>query len=239
MKYMTKSWYNNMTKLFIPIEFNECQDANTFSDTVFKKYYLKDLEEYLDFTECYPTRKKAIDLFEKDFEKKILLVKEYFPSEFLENVKDLRMLALGKVEKENIDYINKILNQKRLNCEKILEEYDMEYNKIKDKLSNNIKKNSTFHDCMITEIIKTNNKLVIKIDNSANSGNISIIEFKDYEIIEEEMEFINGWILYDEIYIVENEYELHLLIEAPKDNNFELGYFTIKAKDMIFNASKS
>ena len=49
------------------------------------------------------------------------------------------------------------------------------------------------------------------------------------------MNFINGWRLYEEIYIVDNNYELHILIDVPYKNSSKLGYFTIRAENIILN----
>jgi len=38
---------------------------------------------------------------------------------------------------------------------------------------------------------------------------------------------------YEEIYIVNNQYEIHAIIDVPQKNKSKLGYFTIRAKNII------
>ena len=84
-------------------------------------------------------------------------------------------------------------------------------------------------------------KLVLELELSEGNENIKNITFQDYKIIEEELNFINGWCLYKEIYIVDNQYEVHLLIDVPtikegvKLKDLKLGYFTIMARDIIID----
>lgn len=61
----------------------------------------------------------------------------------------------------------------------------------------------------------------------------------DYKILEEENNFVNGWWLYEEIYIKDNQYELHVLIDAPYEGSTKLGYFTIRAKNIVFYTQKN
>ena len=92
------------------------------------------------------------------------------------------------------------------------------------------------HDCSIANISKEKDRLIIELDASGGVTDIKAIIFEEYEIIEEEMNFKNGWWLYEEIYITDNKYEIHSLIDGSKDNNHcNLGYFTIKAKYIYFD----
>lgn len=84
---------------------------------------------------------------------------------------------------------------------------------------------------MITNIIKEENKLIIELDSTAGFIKIKNIVFDNYTVIKEEFDFTNAWCLYEELYLVDDEYELHIMLAK----NSKLGYFTIRAKDIIFN----
>ena len=132
------------------------------------------------------------------------------------------------------------MEQEKL-VQKVLKDYQKCYNEeVKDDKCEKIQ-NLNWHDAIIKNIIKEKDKLIMEIELLEKNKNIKNITFQDYKIIEEELDFINGWCLYKEIYFLNNQYELHLLIDVPvikknvKPESLELGYFTIRAKNIVLD----
>ncbi len=163
-------------------------------------------------------------------------LKNKLPEYILNDVADIRILALHRAS----EYVKKLITDycknKRTIVKKTFEDYEKYYNKELKEYKDNIVENLHLHDCLITKIIKQKDKLTIEIDSSESFTDIQTIIFEDYEIIEEEMNFINGWWLYEEIYIKNNIYEIHILIDVPQNNKYckSLGYLTLKARKVNF-----
>lgn len=159
-------------------------------------------------------------------------LKYKLPSEILNNVADIRVLALERAS----EYVKKLIidycKDKNVMIEKARKDYEEYYNKELKARKDNIVEELYLHDCLITNIIKEKDKLTIEIDSSAGFTDIKAVIFEDYEIIEEDMNFINGWWLYEEVYIENNIYEIHALIDVPIKNKccINVGNLTVKAK---------
>jgi len=230
MKYFSKEW--SKTNDNIKLNFEICLDAENFSEEVFIETYNRELNKFLIANDYMG--EDAEEVFEDFYNSYLKLFTKYFPKYILEKVADIRMLALKKVSPSNFYMIQEYADKKFRDYENITAEYLKEYIKIKDKLPKKIEDNFNLHDCLITNIVKEENKYIIELDCSSGFVDIKKIIFKDYKILEEEMKFINGWCLYQEIYIVDEEYEIHLMIDVPNKEDSNLGYLTIRAKDVVF-----
>lgn len=228
MKYMTKEWYKNIVKNHFPFKLEITNyDKNYLSiEDIFSKEYNN------RFNEMKKNLPKGYEeeVFNEIFNSYVINTKKFFDTEVLERVSDIRLLALGKAFKEEYNFINEEILKKDA-----MQAYDNYYNTIKSEIPENISRNLYLHDCLINNIMKTKDKVIIEIDCSQEYGNVKSITFENYKIMKEEMNFNGGYWLYEEIYIVNNQYELHVLIDVPSKKNANLGYFTIRAQNIIFN----
>lgn len=168
-------------------------------------------------------------------------LQQKLPPEILNKVADIRVLALDRATSSIKNEITAYCFKQKKLVQKALIDYQEYYDKgEKDDKCEEIQ-NLNLHDTVIKNIIKRKNKLIIELDVSEKNKYIKNITFQDYKIIEEELDFINGWCLYKEIYFLNNQYELHLLIDVSviKKNvereSLKLGYFTIRAKNIILD----
>lgn len=226
MKYMTKDWYKNMMNITFPTELEViCWKENNLEKTFIEQYKNK-------FNEIKNELPKGIEeyVFQDIFRGYLQNVKTFFDKQTLKRVKDIRLLALGKVFIDEYKLIDEEIRRKDK-----LYAYHKEFNKIKNNIPKVIKENLALHDSLITGIIKEKDKLIIELDSTASRTNIKSVELDTYKIIEEEMNFINSWWLYEELYIDDNKnYELHILLEENSKKEPKLGYFTVKAQDIKF-----
>ena len=175
--------------------------------------------------------------FNKLHKNNIENLKYKLPNEILDNVADIRVLALARTSVIVKEQITNYCMKKNRIVEKVLDDYREYYNRELKEYEDNIVEELSLHDCLITNIIKKKDRLTIELDSSGGFTDIKAVIFEDYEIIEEEMDFTNRWWLYEEIYINDNSYEIHSLIDVPIDNKCcqNLGYFTVKAKRIALN----
>ena len=112
----------------------------------------------------------------------------------------------------------------------VMQAYNKYYNTIKSKLPKDIDERLHLHDCLITNIIKESHKLTIELDCTEGYGDIKKVIFNNYSIQKEDINFINRWWLYEEIYIIDNQYELHIMTSGSREG---VAYLTIRADEII------
>ena len=156
-------------------------------------------------------------------------LKENLPKEILDEVADIRVLALGVATEKVKDLVDKYSQECEINFEKPFNVYNKHWYSIADKVPAHIKENYNFHDCAILKMTKCGNDIVFELDNSGGFTNINKITYKDAVILENN--FVGGcyWI-YDEMYLCDKGYECHIAVDG--ENGYD--YITLQASDVIF-----
>ena len=156
-------------------------------------------------------------------------LKENLPKEILDEVADIRVLALGVATEKVKDLVDKYSQEREMKFEKPFNEYNKHWYSIADKVPAHIKENYNFHDCAILKMTKCGNDIVFELDNSGGFTNINKITYKDAVILENN--FVGGcyWI-YDEMYLCDKGYECHIAVDG--ENGYD--YITLQASDVIF-----
>ena len=139
-------------------------------------------------------------------------LKENLPKEILDEVADIRVLALGVATEKVKDLVDKYSQECEMKFEKPFNEYNKHWYSIADKVPAHIKENYNFHDCAILKMTKCGNDIVFELDNSGGFTNINKITYKDAVILENN--FVGGcyWI-YDEMYLCDKGYECHIAVD--------------------------
>lgn len=222
MKFMTKKWYIDIQKTSKQNRTFMIENIGKFNERINLQDVFENLceEEYSKICKSMPR-----NIFEDIINNRIEHLNNYFSEEVIKKVRDSRLLALGKAFDDEYELVKKDTIKKN----NILE-YFYYYEDIKKQLPRNLRDNLDFHDNMIIDILENNKILEIKLKDS--KGKIRKILLKNYKILEKEFDFIRGYILYDEIYLNDNKYELHLLIDEA-NNKVNLGYFTIIAENIV------
>lgn len=114
--------------------------------------------------------------------------------------------------------------------EEIINLYDNYYKSIKLKLSKNLQK-IDFHDSKLLSIGRDNDDFIMTIDYRQS---ISKLTFKNARIIEIDKDIEGFWWLYNEIYMTDNCYEIHILLQKCSDEYFEMKQIIIYADEVIF-----
>lgn len=155
-------------------------------------------------------------------------LKENLPKEILDEVADIRVLALGVATEKVKDLVDKYSQECEMKFEKPFNEYNKHWYTIADKVPAHIKENYNFHDCAILKMTKCGNDIVFELDNSGGFTNINKITYKDAVILENN--FVGGcyWI-YDEMYLCDKGYEFHIAVDG--ENGYD--YITLQANDVI------
>lgn len=156
-------------------------------------------------------------------------LREKLPAEILDQVADVRVLALGKATRKVKKMIDKYCAEDDREFEKAFENYSKYWDSISDKIPDNIKENYDFHDCMILEIKNIGDDIVFELDNAGGFTDIKRIIYKKAEMIENNFTKDCYW-MYDEIYLADGSFEFHISIDG--ENGYD--YITLKASDVEF-----
>jgi len=137
-------------------------------------------------------------------------LKSKLPTNILDKVKDIRVLALDYVSLD----VYKLIKEYSEYNKKFVHEKIQEYSKLEEKEFKNVSLDflkESFHDCFIENITKDEKNLIINLDNEYGFTDKSIITFTNYSILLNE-NIENSWWLYNEIYKNNNKYEIHILV---------------------------
>ncbi|WP_027624923.1 DUF4085 family protein [Clostridium lundense] len=162
-------------------------------------------------------------------------IKKILPKEILEKILDIRVYVLDKASNEVIKAVTEFCKANETSVKKTFKEYEIYYKKALKSFDVNIVENLNFHDCTIVDIKKTKQCLSILFDSSNGFTDINEIQFNNFKIIKQDGLLKNSWWLYDEIYKINNKYELHVLLQ---NKNMGLVEFIISAEHIFFKHNK-
>lgn len=141
-------------------------------------------------------------------------LKSKLPKSILDEVADVRVLALNYSTKKVKEKIKNYCEEQMLKVNQAFENYNACYSKMLSSEQNLIF-DEKMHDSQITDCKKNDKEFELYL-NSCYS-NVYRIVFTEYKIIKMDKDLINLHWLYDEIYKTQNGYELHILLCDDKD----------------------
>jgi roadblock/LC7 domain-containing protein len=247
MKYLTKEWYELCQKTFAHFQLEEDKQAEYFSEEYFQRLYNQKLAEWMDFEEkiasisAYRAHEifdgeKAKEEFQLRLKYHIDHAKEILPEEILKDIADIRVYALDKGSHKVVEAVTQFCENNKRIVDRAAEEYARYY---KDELIPNdcgVVKNIKFHDCIITEVKLENECISISFDNSGGFTDIVEMQLHNYKIIKQDYLLENSWWLYEEVYMRDGKYELHVLLDNKNIGLFE---FTVLAENISFKRNES
>lgn len=142
---------------------------------------------------------------------------------------------LNKASKEIINSVTQFCKNNEATMLRTFKEYEKYFKEASKLFDREIACNINFHDCIIKDISETEGVLSIVFDNSGGFSNINELQFKNYKIIKQEGLLQNSWWLYDEVYKINDKYELHVLLQ---NKNNDLIEFIISADKLSFKQNQ-
>ncbi len=149
----------------------------------------------------------------------------------LDEVADIRILALGYVSKNVYNKIKKYCNENERFVRKNMKEYGDYLEKEFKENKPNFLDDFNFHDRNIKLSMLLDNDLILYLNGEDGNFKINKIIFKDVKIIKQDSELINSQWLYAEVYKNAQNYEIHVLIS---DAESKLGYLTFKCSNVQY-----
>jgi len=255
MKYFTKEWYELGKKTSFHLSLEEEKQVETFSEQYFQQLYniklnnsLKLQQEVASYIAESETadgdyiehkrfdREKATELFYNQFIFNQDYIKDLLPKNILNEIADIRVFILDKATRNVIDAVTQFCEQNVRSRDSAIEEYRKYYKESLKSFDKIMVENIGFHDCVIISSKKEGKSLILIIDNSRVFTDIDEVVFENYNIIKQEGLLENSWWLYNEIYKVNDKYELHILLQNRNSDLIEL---IISFENIAFNSNKN
>lgn len=236
MKYLTKKWYESLQKINMNLLIEIAKEAETFSEEYYKKVYQEEERRWIELQNTIKSiNSKDVNKDKESFkhiqEQIIKKLENNVPDYILKKVADIRVLALGKASSIVKKELDKYCKKQKVIVEKAMKEYKR-YNNNLRKYENTFIRNFDFHDCKIKSCEKQEKDLIITLDTTNNClVDIKQIIFKNYDIIKEEDNICQSVWLYNEVYIKDNGYEIHILLENIKGKLID---FIVGTDDVIY-----
>lgn len=209
MKYLTKEWYAAMQLIRREGMYREIPDAD-YSDEEINGFIQKRLSEDASFKDTYNSFMQNI----ADFSPK-----------WLKEVVDLRLIALGMLPSFAYKRLAAEIDGARKDC--MAGENQFNEATSLQRLPAIFMKSFTIHDAKLFFMGKSGNKIVMTFDLSYGSRTI---QFLDATVITDELPAsMDVRFLYNEIYRVGLNFEIHMLFEGKEG---ELFYYTLQCSDI-------
>lgn len=132
----------------------------------------------------------------------------WLPDELACQIADKRVFALGYCTKDVLRQLKKLSRENERNMKLVLDEYAKAQQA--EQIPAYIRDKFRFHDCRVTgwESGKQN---VIRLDTQGGFTHFNKITFVATDIIKQEGPVIGSTWIYDELYCIDNGYEVHVL----------------------------
>ena len=237
MKYLTKKWYESLQKIDMNLLIEIAKEAETFLEEYYKKVYQEEERKWIELQNTIKSiNSKDVNKDKESFkniqEQIIKKLENNVPDYILKKVADIRVLALGKASSIVKKELDKYCKKQKVIVEKAMKEYKRYNNNNLRKYENTFIKDFDFHDCKIKSCEKQEKDLIITLDTTNNClVDIKQIIFKNYDIIKEEDNICQSVWLYNEVYIKDNGYEIHILLENIKGKLID---FIVGTDDVIY-----
>lgn len=221
MKYLTKEWYNTMQNTSHHLFLKEDIRASQYSEEYFQVLYKKEENKWNS------NEYKVIE-FKDFFSDNMDMLKNNLPKSILNEVCDIRVLALNYATKEVIDKIKKFCKKNENIVQKAFDDYNKDFERQFRNCKPKFINEWGFHDCNIITFKKIDKDYHMNLDNTGSFTEINNVIFKNAKIIKQESDLNGTWWLYDEIYKTDDKYEIHVLLWKE-----DLIDFIIQCSDVV------
>ena len=133
------------------------------------------------------------------------------PADILNQIADIRVFALGYCTSEVMQQLKKKSAENTQEMERIGRAYREAM--LNEDISDEVHRQVQFHDCKVTELLYADN-LVIHFDNRGGFTEINKLTLTAPEIVKQEGEIIGSHWRYQELYRIDQGYELHVLLDG-------------------------
>ena len=218
MKYLTQKWYLDCQKGHIGHSLKACDEAKERNEKYFQRLYQERMAEYaadyLKQVDEEQLEHKNAQEYANDRYSWRLMELDRLPARIKDDIADIRVAALGYVTKETLERITEFCESSRTHVKAQSQMYWDYYEKIEDSIPKRIRRSlNRQHDAHVKRIGAWKDDYIIETEYGRRDH---LFTFKNADIIRD-IEKIGclTW-LYEEIYLREGGYEVHVLFDASR-----------------------
>lgn len=183
MKYYTTQWYNNGLVSQMHEQMRKTQNAAQFSEKFYEKLYKLEKKAFVKYYkraakfEKIPFDVAATEKqFDVNYEENLAFVKANLPSEILERIKDLRVLALGSVEYDVAAEIERFCGKLKRKCNEVEDKYEEQLENVADVVGwDTVHALDNLIDAQIESVEQAENDVVFCLYAEENRANLTVI----------------------------------------------------------------
>ena len=138
--------------------------------------------------------------------------KKRIPPNIYDQIADPRVFALGYCTKSIYNQLKKISKENMKKANLIVDEYSKA--QMNEIIPDDIKEKLSFHDCKVKDFKVDGKDAAMIFDIYGQMATYDRVVFKSAKIISQESEVIGSYWIHNEIYCVENGYEVHILLDG-------------------------
>lgn len=136
------------------------------------------------------------------------------PHELYQQIADVRVFSLGYCSKAVKNQLKALSSDNEKMMNNILNEYDKVQQE--ENIPQIIEERFSFHDCEVTDLKVEKKDLVIHLNTEGGFTNFNKVTFREAEIIKQEGQIKESIWLYEELYRLDNGYEVHALLAGEE-----------------------
>ncbi|WP_342554916.1 DUF4085 family protein [Paenibacillus sp. FSL R7-0652] len=136
---------------------------------------------------------------------------ERLPTEILEQIADIRVFSLGYCTREVMEQLKKKSAENTEEMQRVQQAYREVM--AAQQIPVDVRRRIQFHDCTVTELL-TGDDLVIRFDTDGGFTEVNKLTLTAAEIVKQKGEIVGTYWLYEELYRIDNGYELHVLLDG-------------------------
>lgn|GEM_PF-655232 len=238
MKYLTKEYYALIDASALQYDLVASPSAKRKSENYFQHLYQQRFKVWLD-TKHQQAEEHHLpwdeaaetEAFQAGYQKKLRDCSAILPREILEQVADIRVLALGRCSGKVKQLVGRFCREQDEKADKLLTAYEEYWERRSRHFPDHILENYGFDYCVVTAIGRDGDNVVMTLDNTGCYDDVNTVIWKNAEILELEDGVVGGRWMDHELYQVSGGYEFHSILEGE---NGQLCYLTLKAEDVSF-----
>lgn len=259
MNYFTKEWHKLCGQCAYQYDLDPSPSAKRKSEAYFQSLYAQKLEENLKAAEALAQmspeelagsaeeavlrdyqakpfdREAGTAQFKAEWEDTMAELSAVLPQSILDQVADLRVLALGVSTKEVKRDIARFCKQNEAKVEKANQDYADFLDRKAFRYPDELMEHYGFSECTVTGLEWKGTDLVLYLDHSLSDTQVNTVIWHQAEILEQEPGLVGSTWVREELYPAEGGFAFHTLLETGEGKPI---YFTLQAAgvDYVFDA---
>lgn len=236
MKFLTKEWSQQMSKKGFLLSSPQVNpQAAAFSEPFYQTLYQEAQQKHLDLMrKVAALRRKPFqaereaEQFRQTHQRRVEELRQFLPQEILDQVADVRVLALDVSTQEVKEAAARWCRENRRQAEQVFQTC-MDWRKqVRSQVGAQLQDRFSFHDSTVVKVERAPDRLTLFLEDGGYSP-VSRVDFLSPRILEEDEEVEGAVWLYEEIHPSQGGNEYHAMLWREND---QLLYFTVFAKDL-------